>query len=114
MDVDHVEDRSASALQQFTLLAKSAKGPACASLIGQVLDHPSIYVFGELLETASIQEVCPDPRASRAPDGARRELCCTPCRSSRTRRQRRASSCCGFSPMGRGTTTLPARRGCPR
>ena len=50
------DDNGASALQQFCLLAKSAKGPACASLIGQALEHPSIFVFGELLDTPSVKE----------------------------------------------------------
>ena len=55
-------DESAGALlQPFCLLAKSAKGVACASLIKQVLDHPSIFVFGELLDMPSVKEVCPSP-----------------------------------------------------
>jgi len=49
-------DESA-ALQPFCLLAKSAKGAACASLIKQVLDHPSIFVFGELLDMPSVKEL---------------------------------------------------------
>ena len=42
-----------AALQQFCLLAKSAKGAACASLIGQALEHPGVFVFGELLDMPS-------------------------------------------------------------
>ena len=63
MDVEG-DAAGASALQQFTLLAKSAKGAACASLISQALDHPSIYVFGELLDTDSVKQVrwAPPPR----------------------------------------------------
>ena len=47
---DGVADSSASALQQFLLMAKSVKGAGCAALISQALDHPSIYVFAELLD----------------------------------------------------------------
>ena len=46
-----------AALQQFCLLAKSAKGAGCASLIGQALEHPGIFVFGELLDMPSIKEL---------------------------------------------------------
>ena len=62
-----------AALQQFCLLAKSAKGAACASLIGQALDHPGIFVFGELLDMPSVKEVltntsqCPLPCRLPAP-----------------------------------------------
>lgn len=45
-------------LQQFCLLAKSAHGAAILELIKQVLDTPSIYVFGELLEMPNVVEVC--------------------------------------------------------
>ena len=44
-------------LKGFLLLAKSAKGAACAALIKQVLDHPSVYVFGELLDMPNVQEL---------------------------------------------------------
>ncbi|MBN3274220.1 CSN7B protein, partial [Polyodon spathula] len=43
-------------LEQFILLAKSAKGTALTALITQVLEAPSVYVFGELLELPCIQE----------------------------------------------------------
>jgi len=45
------------AIKGFLILAKSAKGAACESLIKSVLDHPSIYVFGELLEMPNVQEL---------------------------------------------------------
>ena len=48
------------AMKGFLILAKSAKGVACESLIKSVLDHPSIYVFGELLEMPNVQEVRPN------------------------------------------------------
>lgn len=46
-----------AALQQFCLLAKSAKGAGCASLIGQALEHPGVFVFGELLDMPSVKEL---------------------------------------------------------
>ena len=42
-------DDATAELKPFLLLAKSAKGAAAASLISQVLEHPSVFVFGELL-----------------------------------------------------------------
>lgn len=48
---------SANALEQFVLLAKSAKGAACTELIKQVLEAPGVYVFGELLHMQNIEEV---------------------------------------------------------
>lgn len=44
-------------LEQYLLLAKSAKGAAAVELIKQVLVAPGIYVFGELLDMPNIQEV---------------------------------------------------------
>lgn len=44
-------------LEQFLLLAKGAKGSACAELIKQVLEAPGVHVFGELLEMPNIKEV---------------------------------------------------------
>lgn len=44
-------------LEQFVLLAKGAKGSACAELIKQVLEAPGVHVFGELLEMPNIKEV---------------------------------------------------------
>lgn len=44
-------------LEQFVLLAKGAKGFACAELIKQVLEAPGVHVFGELLEMPNIKEV---------------------------------------------------------
>lgn len=45
-------------LEQFVLLAKSAKGAACTELVKQVLEAPGVYVFGELLDMPNIAEVC--------------------------------------------------------
>lgn len=44
-------------LEQFVLLAKSAKGSACAELIRQVLEAPGVYVFGELLAMPNVAEL---------------------------------------------------------
>ncbi|XP_002740587.1 COP9 signalosome complex subunit 7b-like [Saccoglossus kowalevskii] len=51
-------------LEQFILLAKSAKGAAVVALIKQVLEAPGVYVFGELLEMPHIQELADGPNAS--------------------------------------------------
>lgn len=54
------EKTTCNPLEQFVLLAKSAKGAAASTLISQVLDAPGVYVFGELLDMPNIQEVCSD------------------------------------------------------
>ncbi|KAJ3055974.1 hypothetical protein HK097_008583 [Rhizophlyctis rosea] len=48
---------SSSRLEPFVLLAKSAKGMACAKLIQDALSAPGVFVFSELLETPSVQEL---------------------------------------------------------
>ena len=45
-------------LNKFLLLAKTTKGAATAALIREVLEHPNVYVFGELLALPNVQEVC--------------------------------------------------------
>lgn len=63
MSMDRDEPSSLSSvstnhpLEQFILLAKGAKGSACAELIKQVLEAPGVHVFGELLEMPNIKEV---------------------------------------------------------
>ncbi|XP_019872791.1 COP9 signalosome complex subunit 7b isoform X2 [Aethina tumida] len=52
---------SGNALEQFVLLAKNAKGPACVELIKQALDAPGVYVFGELLDMQSVTELQNSP-----------------------------------------------------
>ena len=47
----------AAALEPFVLLANGAKGAAAISLINQVLEAPSVYVFGELLDHANIADL---------------------------------------------------------
>ncbi|XP_060579892.1 COP9 signalosome complex subunit 7b-like [Ruditapes philippinarum] len=51
------EKSSVNPLEQFVLLAKSAKGAAAASLVTQALEASGVYVFGELLEMPNIQEL---------------------------------------------------------
>lgn len=57
MDADNTD------LKTFVLLAKTAKGAAAAALIQQVLDHPSVNVFGELLDMPNMQELAGGPSA---------------------------------------------------
>lgn len=48
---------SNSPVEQFVLLAKSAKGAGASELIKQALEAPGVYVFGELLEMPNIKDV---------------------------------------------------------
>jgi COP9 signalosome complex subunit 7 len=48
-------------LEPFLLIAKSAKGAAAAKLVQDAISAPGVFVFSELLETPSIQEVCHIP-----------------------------------------------------
>ena len=50
-------------LEQFVLLAKNAKGAAAVELIKQALEAPGVYVFGELLDMANIQDLENSPNA---------------------------------------------------
>jgi hypothetical protein len=47
----------AETIEQFCILAKTAKGRACTALIQQVLTDKRVFVFGELLALPSVQEV---------------------------------------------------------
>ncbi|CAG7784887.1 unnamed protein product [Allacma fusca] len=44
-------------IEQFVLLAKSAKGAAAAELIKQALDTPGVYVFRELIDMPNVKEL---------------------------------------------------------
>ncbi len=44
-------------LEQFCILANSSKGRALETIISQVLSHPSIFVFSELIMKPHTQEV---------------------------------------------------------
>jgi len=48
---------STNPLEQFVLLAKSAKGAAAVELVKQALEAPGVYVFGELLDMPNIIEL---------------------------------------------------------
>jgi len=48
-------------IEQFVLLAKTAKAAAAAELIKQALDTPGVYVFQELMEMPNIKELNDNP-----------------------------------------------------
>lgn len=48
---------SGHALEQFVLLAKSARGAAAAQLVRQALSAPGVFVFSELLDMPNIKEL---------------------------------------------------------
>lgn len=50
-------------LEQFLLLAKTARGPAAVELIKQTLEASGVYVFGELLETECVKGLAAGPSA---------------------------------------------------
>lgn len=45
-------------LEQYVILAKAARGAAAVELVKQVLEASGVHVFGELLDTDNIKEVC--------------------------------------------------------
>lgn len=51
-------------LEQFLLLARTARGPAAVELVKQALEAPGVYVFGELLETECVRELLGGPDAN--------------------------------------------------
>lgn len=55
---------AANPLEQFVLLAKNAKGAAAVELIKQALEAPAVFVFGELLDMANIQDLTNGPHAA--------------------------------------------------
>ncbi|KND03258.1 uncharacterized protein SPPG_02310 [Spizellomyces punctatus DAOM BR117] len=48
-------------LEPFLLLSKNAKGAACVQLIQDALSAPGVYVFSELLEMPTVQELSQNP-----------------------------------------------------
>jgi COP9 signalosome complex subunit 7 len=48
---------AAAKLEPFLLMSKSAKGAAAAKLIQDATSAPGVFVFSELLDVPSIQEV---------------------------------------------------------
>ena len=52
-----MSDASVAAMEGFVVLAKSSKGKGCVMVIKEVLKHPQIFVFGELLEQPNVKEL---------------------------------------------------------
>ncbi|KJE89397.1 hypothetical protein CAOG_00875 [Capsaspora owczarzaki ATCC 30864] len=48
---------SVAALEPFLILARTAKGAACASLINQAIEAQGTFVFSELLATPAVKEL---------------------------------------------------------
>lgn len=46
-----------NSLEQFVLLAKSARGAGLVALVKQVLEAPGVFVFGELLQMPNVEEL---------------------------------------------------------
>ncbi|KAK0166454.1 hypothetical protein PV328_004874 [Microctonus aethiopoides] len=57
------EKASNNPLEQFVLLAKTAKGAAALELIKQAIETPGVHVFGELLDMPNIKELENGPHA---------------------------------------------------
>ncbi|XP_034950118.1 COP9 signalosome complex subunit 7b [Chelonus insularis] len=51
------EKPSNNPLEQFVLLAKTAKGAAALELVKQAIETPGVHVFGELLDMPNIKEL---------------------------------------------------------
>ena len=47
----------ANQLEQFVLLAKGTRGRATADLVVKATAAPGVFIFGELLDVPSVQEV---------------------------------------------------------
>ena len=54
---------SSNPLEQFVILAKTARGTAAVELVKQVLEAPGVHVFGELLDTENIKELANGPHS---------------------------------------------------
>ncbi|KAJ1527723.1 hypothetical protein ONE63_007682 [Megalurothrips usitatus] len=66
MQIDKEKERSvggSNPLEQFVILAKSARGAAAVELVKQVLEAPGVHVFAELLDTDSIKELANGPHS---------------------------------------------------
>lgn len=57
MTTDKGTSTSNNPLEQFVLLAKSARGAAAVELVKQVLEAPGVHVFGELLDMPNVIEL---------------------------------------------------------
>ncbi|KAJ8676207.1 hypothetical protein QAD02_011993 [Eretmocerus hayati] len=60
---NNTEKAANNPLEQFVLLAKTAKGAAALELIKQVVETPGVHVFGELLDMPNIKELENGPHA---------------------------------------------------
>ncbi|KAL5490798.1 hypothetical protein EMCRGX_G015982 [Ephydatia muelleri] len=56
-DISTTSLQGSQGLQQFLLLAKTARGPAAVELVKQALSAGGVYVFGELLETECVKDL---------------------------------------------------------
>ena len=56
-DISTTSLQGSQGLQQFLLLAKTARGPAAVELVKQALSASGVYVFGELLETECVKDL---------------------------------------------------------
>ena len=63
-DVSTTSLQGSQGLQQFLLLAKTAKGQAAVELVKQVLSASGVYVFGELLETECAKDLASESNNS--------------------------------------------------
>lgn len=59
----NTEKSASNPLEQFVLLAKTAKGAAALELIKQAIETPGVHVFGELLDMPNIKELENGPHA---------------------------------------------------
>lgn len=59
----NTEKSACNPLEQFVLLAKTAKGAAALELIKQAIETPGVHVFGELLDMPNIRELENGPHA---------------------------------------------------
>lgn len=50
-------DSADAKMAQYLLLAKSARGRACADLIAKATSDPGLHAFGELLDAPTVAEV---------------------------------------------------------
>jgi len=58
---DEKQGKGHAALEGFEVLAKSSAGQACVMVIQQVLKHPQIFVFGELLDVPNVKDLANTP-----------------------------------------------------
>jgi COP9 signalosome complex subunit 7 len=57
--MDPLQQKALNALEQYTLLSKSATSPrAAVDLVIQATSAANTYVFAELLQTPNIQSLC--------------------------------------------------------